>query len=168
MRWLAHQLKAVIRVAQILDLELPEIPPDASVPYEGHAGEVITVGDDETTLIFDKKNWDLVCYIPGVPDAAETLLKFKFSRDITFNLDDWSDNQAELDVATTNQYVVSFKKGAVEQFTLTFEAGQTTGSFSTPAYNVSFLKGEVLVVESPTPADATAEGVSFSLNGKQD
>jgi len=155
-------------VSQIIDLVLPEIPPDASVPYEGHAGEIITVGDDETTLIFDKKNWDLVCYVPGVPNADETLLKFKFSRDITFNLNDWSDNQAELDVATTAEYIVSFKKGAVEQFTLTFAAGQTSGTFSTPGADVEFLQGELLVVVSPAVPDATAEGVSFSLNGKQD
>jgi hypothetical protein len=165
MRWLGQKLKDIIRFADIIDA--PEItPPDVGIPYEGHEGEVIAVSTDGTQLTFEKPKYDMAVFIPGVFDANQMLIKFKFSRNVTFPAL-LPDSQGELEIASTDEFVVSFRKGVTEFATLTVGAGSISGEFSQPAQDTDFLVGEVLTVYAPDPADGTAEGLSFTLNGER-
>lgn len=75
-----------------------------------------------------------------------------------------ADSAAVAEIAATADAVFSIEKNGSEIGTVTFEAGQSTGTFALVG-GATFEKGDLLTVIAPDPQDATLFNVSITLAG---
>lgn len=110
-----------------------------------------------------EKSYDIGLSYEGSPGAGDTILRFPMVRNINFDID-ISGSQAIAGTTATGQAVFSIKKAGVEFATLTWEAGQGSGTFS--GESTTFTgSGEVLTIDAPNPADATLADLGIALKG---
>ena len=102
-------------------------------------------------------------YFDGVPDGDAVLARYVATRPITL-VEDFVNSQGFLEVAATAITVFDITKNGVSIGSMTFAASAVTATFaSSPAVDVDFIAGDRVAVVAPTTPDATAAGVSFSL-----
>ena len=157
-----ERLKTIVRFADIIDAPIA-LSGEGEVPYEGHEGDQIVVSDDGITITFEKRNYDIVGFIPGSMDDDQTLLSFPFAVRVEFPAG-LGNSVATFGAAPSGETVINFKKNGVQFATCTFLSGETAGTFSAASDTV-FSKGDVLTVIAPATADSLAEDFGFTLDG---
>lgn len=165
---LFEQLKTIIRFSDIADAPFIPSGEDPSVPYAGHEGEMVVIADDGETITFDTKKFDVVCFYPGTIPNGQLVIRMPFTRRVYFP-DDLPDSSAVVGTAPTSETIFSLQHNGGQFATMTFAAGIPSGEFATVAGSgeMQFDVGDVLTVQGPDPADATAANLGFTLNGER-
>lgn len=107
----------------------------------------------------------LPIFIAGTPTNGELLVKFLASNSYVFP-ENLPNSQADANTAPTLDATFDFKKNGSSVGTATFLAGNTTGTFVWAA-DVVLAIGDKLTIIGPATADATIEGISFTLQTEQ-
>lgn len=102
-------------------------------------------------------------YFDGAPDASAVLARYVATKTITL-VEDFINSQGFLEVAATAITVFDITKNGVSIGSMTFAASAVVATFSSAAaVDVEFIAGDRVAVVAPGTADATAAGISFSL-----
>lgn len=143
----------------------------AWVYFTPFAGMRAWVTDELTAYYWTGSAWatqpapvDIGTYVAGAPSANEVLLKYVFTRAVTF-ADEFAGSRAHAGTAATASTVFIVKKNGSSVGTVTFSASGTTGAFVTTGTTVSFAAGDYLELVAPSSPDSTLANISFSFAG---
>jgi len=106
--------------------------------------------------------FDIAQFINGKPLSSEILVKVIFPRAIGFPAN-FSSSYAKCVTAATAATTMTVLKNGISVGSVTFAAGATTGTFSTPA--LTFSAADVMIITANATVDATFADVAFMLTG---
>lgn len=112
--------------------------------------------------IYDKP-FDPSLFVPGLPAAGATLLRFVFTRAVTFPIS-LTGSFAGCGVASTGSKSFTLNKNGSSIGSVNIAAAATVATFTFSA-GVSFAAGDILTVVAPTPQDATLADFFMTLLG---
>jgi len=107
---------------------------------------------------------DLATAVMGTPSASEVLLRYVFTRAVTFP-DEFAGSQASAGTAAAASTVFLVKKNGSTVGTVTFAISGTTGVFATTGTTVVMAAGDVLELQAPSSPDATLANIGFTFVG---
>lgn len=105
--------------------------------------------------------YDVACSIQGKPAASAVVMRFIAVRAFKLPLG-YTDSLARSVTAATAATVFNIFEGATNIGTLTFAAGQTTGTFSAAAAR-TVAKGSLVTIVAPAVVDATFADAAITL-----
>lgn len=108
--------------------------------------------------------YDVGIYLSGEIPAGQALIEVPIPRTVNFTID-MGDSQGRAGIACTAESIFSIQKDGVEFAKAIFGSGEALCSFSGEAKVL--VTGEVLSVITPDPADATLQGIGFTLVGSR-
>jgi hypothetical protein len=126
-------------------------------------GLVMLAGDASGGTV--TKPFDLGTFCAGVPDASEKLLRYVFTRAVSFPAS-LTGSQVKAGVAATAQADFALAKNGSGIGTIRFAASGATATFVSVSA-VSFAAGDILEITAPGTADATLADISFTLAGER-
>lgn len=126
----------------------------------------VAVSDGTSFYVVGPTPYDVGMFYPGTPaDTVTVLQKICVTRNITFPAD-FAGSVGDVDVSPDATYTISVKDDAAEIGTVSISTGGvfTFATTSNTAKNVD--AGSILTFEAPagSPAEASIEGISFTLN----
>ena len=107
--------------------------------------------------------YDIAASYEGTIPASEVLLRFKFSRLVTF-IAGLAPSTATVAAATTATKAFTLYQNGASIGSMTFAAGESVATFSLPADTI-FEIDDVLTVTAPATPDVTLAGLAFTLSG---
>ena len=107
--------------------------------------------------------YDLVCYLPVVPDVSDVVARWAIARNVAFPAG-MTGSRASAGVAATAQTIYTVKKNGSAVATITWAISGTTGTYAA-ALAWSVVPGDVVTIEAPASPDATLAQVSITMIG---
>ena len=107
---------------------------------------------------------DIGTYVSGTPSANEVILRYVFTRAVTF-ADEFAASQGSAGAAATGSTTFLVRKNGSNVGTIVFAASGTIATFTTTGTTVSFAAGDVLDIVAPASPDATLANISVTLAG---
>lgn len=102
-------------------------------------------------------------YFDGAPDADAVLARYVASQALSFP-DALAGSQGFLETAATAETIFVVKRNNIQIGTMTFAIAGTVATFATSASQAyPLVAGDRISVHAPSTPDATAAGISFSL-----
>jgi hypothetical protein len=111
------------------------------------------------------KPFDLGTFCAGVPDASEILMRYVFTRAVSFPAS-LTGSQVKAGTAATAQTDFVLAKNGSSIGTIRFAASGATATFVSVSAT-SFAAGDILSITAPGTADATLADISFTLAGER-
>lgn len=102
----------------------------------------------------------------GLTAANLSIGRFAFCSTVVF-ANAFAGSRAAAATAATAQTAYAIKKNGSTVGTMTFDAGATTGVFTSSAGSTAFNAGDTLTIVGPASPDATLGGLAWSLLGRQ-
>jgi len=138
------------------------------------AGWRAWVIDESLQVVFNGTAWvtapepiDIPGYFSGVPTSEERVLRYVFTRAVTFP-DNFAGSQAKARVAATSTTVFDVSKNTTVVGSITFAAAGTNGVYATSGTGTeSFVAGDVLSVTAPSGPDGTLADIALTLVGSR-
>jgi len=109
--------------------------------------------------------FDIALWLPGQPEAAETLLRLEVARAFTLP-ENLAGSHGHAGAAATAQADLDLRKNGAALGTVTFAAGGQTASFSL-AGGAAFAPGDRLELIAPATQDATLAGLALTFLGNR-
>jgi hypothetical protein len=136
---------------------------DVPAAYTGAGGYEVEVNAGATALVFNPKPFDVSLFVPGLPTAGATVLRFVFTRAVSFPAS-LTGSLAGCGIASTGAKVFTLNKNGSAIGSVNIAAAAVVATF-TFASAVSFAGGDILTVVAPTPQDATLADFFMTLLG---
>jgi hypothetical protein len=128
---------------------------------EGDTGGVPNAARNLDLIDAALASQDVSSFFAGVPGNSALVAQFVASRAMGFPINA-TGSKAALAVAATASTVLTVKKNGTSIGTITFGASGTTGTFAFAAAT-ELASGDILTVNGPSSADATAAGISITF-----
>lgn len=106
--------------------------------------------------------YDINSYIKGIPSSGSIIFLFLSIRNFSLS-NVYNTPRCESLVAATSLSTFTIYKNGVSIGTIVFNGGSTIASVTIS--NTSFLVGDKLTIQAPSPSDATLSDISFILPG---
>jgi hypothetical protein len=138
---------------------------DVPASFSGAGLDAVEVNSGATALVFSARPYVVAGFAPGTYTNSQVILAYPVDRAVTFagNL---ANSKATLTAAVTASTTFVVKKNGTQIGTIVFSTGTTATSFTTTSGAAqTFAAGDILSIEGPASADATAAGLGFSLQG---
>ena len=107
--------------------------------------------------------FDIACYFPGQPEAAERLLKLEVARGFTLPAD-LAGSRGHADTAATAEAVCTILQNGVAVGSITFAAASQEPTFALTG-GLALVPGDRLELVAPATQDTTLAGLAFTLIG---
>jgi hypothetical protein len=107
--------------------------------------------------------YGIVPFYPGQPDGGELMLLHVLTQAVKFSAG-LPESKAVAVTAATAETIFSIKHDGTEVATVTFAAGQSTGTFTAAASFVIPVDGK-FTITAPATADATLADIAFTVVG---
>ena len=130
----------------------------ATFIHDGSAGGISLVANSNAAP-FDIGGY----YVGGPPISSQPLLRFIFTRAVTFP-DDWAGSEFKVLVNPTSVFVIDIAKNGTDIGDISVSTGGVA-TFTTDATSVSFAAGDEIRLTAPSTADATVADLFFTLAG---
>lgn len=159
------QLAAVATSVSLAFTGLSDVPGS----YSGAGSELVAVNSGATALEFVKRRYKPAAFVGGTYSNSQVIINVPLDETVSF-VANFAGSRATLADAATGSTVFIINKviaGTPTQIgTITFSGAGTVGTFaSSSGAAQSINAGDVLQVQGPSSADATAGGLGFVLSG---
>lgn len=133
---------------------------ESAVIYQNYEDMYVISRAEATT----PDSYDLGVYIPGLPDDNVEIMKFTAVRGFSL-ADDFAGSQGHAGINPTATATFTVKKNGSGIGTVAISSGGTFTFLTSGGAAETFVAGDRLSIETPTPQDATLENVSIVLLG---